>query len=107
MAKKNNYKNPQAVVDTVETEEVATVDAAQIMEDEVPVEDSKPVIYGTVTNCVKLNVRKKATVNSDVIAQLVLNDKVEIDEAKSTKEFYKVTTAAGVVGYCMKQFINK
>ena len=61
---------------------------------------------GVVTNCAKLNVRLSP--NSDAKVMCVINAKAEvvIDPYKSTDEWYRVCTVAGVKGYCMKQFID-
>lgn len=74
---------------------------------EIPKEDPKPVM-GVVTNCIKLNVRRRPRVDpkpTSVVATLPALTDVEIDEGKSTEEFYKICTAAGIEGFCMKKFI--
>lgn len=63
-------------------------------------------INGTVTNCVNLNVRKTPEFDSDVITLISVTTKVVIDEGESTEEFYKIHTASGAEGFCMKQFIS-
>jgi outer membrane biosynthesis protein TonB len=74
---------------------------------EVPEEPKKPMI-GVVVNCQKLNVRRRPRIDpnpASVIAVLKALTEVEIDEKKSTDDFYKIFTAAGVEGFCMKKFI--
>lgn len=63
-------------------------------------------ILGVVTECAKLNVRKEPSTEADVVTTLLLGTEVMVDIFESTDEFYKVTTEAGVEGYCMKKFIN-
>ena len=74
--------------------------------EETPKKESK---VGTVHNCTKVNLRRTPIYEpngSNIIAELVLGTAVVIDDEKSTDEFYKVTTEAGLKGYCMKQFIR-
>lgn len=63
-------------------------------------------IPGTVTDCVKLNVRVAPFLTAEVACVLDANSEVEIDMTKSTDEWFKVTTASGVEGYCMRMFVN-
>lgn len=70
------------------------------------VEPAKPEpIEGTV-NCEKLNVRSDATIDSEPVGVINRDSKVFIYEDESTEEFYKVCTATGLEGYCMKKFIS-
>lgn len=82
------------VVDTVEN----------IIEE---VEETKPEPkIGTVTDCVRLNVRKDPNPNAEIICEVSAATDLMIDEEQSTDSFYKVFTAAGVEGYCMKRFVT-
>jgi len=60
---------------------------------------------GLVSNCKKLNVREKPTVEAPVVCKIVCQTELMIDEKESTEEFYKVCTAVGIEGFCMKKFI--
>jgi len=42
-----------------------------------------------------------------VICTINCHAEVEIDELESTDDFYKICTASGVEGYCMKKFIRE
>ncbi len=66
---------------------------------------SEEIQIGLVSNCKKLNVREKPTVESPVICEIVCRTELMIDEKESTEEFYKVYTAAGIEGFCMRKFI--
>ena len=101
-----NKKNFEIKEDLVEEAVITPVEEGT---DDSPVEEApipvvKPVI-GTVSKCPKLNVRKKPNLNAKVVTVIGVNCKVNIDEDKSTNDFYKVTTESGVEGYCMKDFI--
>ena len=71
-----------------------------------PVEPAKPEpVEGTV-GCEKLYVRSDATIDSDPVGVINRDSKVFVYEDESTEEFYKVCTATGLEGYCMKKFIS-
>lgn len=61
---------------------------------------------GVVSNCRNLRVRKTPNKNSDVITYISEGTKVEIDDTKTSDEFYKIKTSDDVVGYCMRNFIT-
>lgn len=61
---------------------------------------------GKISGCKKLNVRKLPNTGAAVVSELVEGAEVMIDEKASTATFYKVCTAHGIEGFCMKQFIK-
>ena len=63
------------------------------------------ILLGLVSNCKKLNVRERPTVHAPVVCEIVCQTELMVDEKESTEEFYKVCTAAGIEGFCMKKFI--
>lgn len=63
-------------------------------------------ITGIVSDCKKLRVRNAPGLDSDVICEIEVDSKVEIDESESTEDFYKICTETGIDGYCMKRFIK-
>lgn len=96
----------ETVVNTVMQADGVTP-AHPVPETDPVTEDSEPDgILGVVTECAKLNVRKEPSTEADVVTTLLIGTEVMVDIFESTEEFYKVTTGAGVEGYCMKKFIN-
>lgn len=73
---------------------------------EVKVEDTVKRCFGVVANCQLLNVRREAKPDSEIISTLPLDTQVEIDEAESTDNYYKVCNSAGIEGFCMKDYIE-
>lgn len=69
-------------------------------------DDSEEVKIGLVANCKKLNIREKPNIEASVVCEVVCETELMIDEKESTGEFYKVCTAAGVEGFCMRKFIS-
>lgn len=120
MSKNKNYRNYQnySQANSEETkpvmdESVMTAavedEVVEAVEADIQEEAIEPVVEtvtGIVTDCVKLRVRKQPNTSSDVIHELEVSSEVVVDVNKSTDEFYKVCTAAGLDGYCMKKFIT-
>ena len=98
MSKKNYDKT-----ETVEQVE-NPIDETPIETEPVEPAKSEPV-EGTV-GCEKLYVRSDATVDSEPVGVINCDSKVFVYEDESTEEFYKVCTATGLEGYCMKKFIS-
>lgn len=61
---------------------------------------------GVVENCTRLNVRKEPNTEAEVVCVLTVPSEVTINEKESTEDFYKICTAAGAEGFCMKKFIR-
>ena len=61
---------------------------------------------GVVANCAKLNVRAEPKVTADIVCVLDNNSEININAAKSNKDWYAVCTAIGAEGYCMRKFVN-
>lgn len=73
---------------------------------ETPVEEVKVEKIGVVENCTMLNVRKDPDTEADVVCVLTAQSEVTVNDEESTPDFYKVCTAAGAEGFCMKKFIR-
>lgn len=127
-----NYKNYNSISSTKPVEEVKTEPVevkeevkvekpAPVVEEVKPeptpapvVEQPKPVVKpeppkpvtGIVSGCAKLNVRKAANKDAEVVAVINEGSEVVINRIKSTVDFYAVCTAAGIEGFCMKKFIT-
>lgn len=74
----------------------------EIVTDETPVEP----IYGIVSGCNKLNIRKDPGVESPIVCIVDSGSKLSIDTTDSTDEWCKVYTETGFEGFCMKKFIT-
>ena len=93
----NEFANePAEVVEEVKEAVVA----------EVEQEPEKEPVIGVVTDCAKLNVREEASAKSAVVAVIDASTELVIIEEESTKDFFKICTASGIEGYCMKKFVT-
>ncbi len=90
--KNNNVLKNEPVVSEIEKEEVK--------EPEI-VETS---IKG-VTN-IRLRVREEASIKSKELTILDKDAEVTIIDKNASEEFYKIVTAVGLEGYCMKKYID-
>lgn len=110
----NNSNKPildriDETVDNIDpVKEVDGVITTHIKEPIQEAENITPVreVKGVVVKCTRLNVRKEPTPKADILCTVDANCEVVIDEANSTEDFYKVYTAAGIEGYCVKYFIS-
>lgn len=105
---KHNYSNyfkpnkPRA-----EEPEILGVDLSPA--DDVCIKAAHPVaapIVGIVANCVRLNVREEPSIESDIVTILDKGSEVHIEDSESSEDFYKICTATGIDGFCMKKFID-
>lgn len=101
-SEEKKVETPVVEEPVIEEETVIEEEIEEEVEEEI--EEPKDVI-GFVANCSRLNVRKEASQNAAVIKIINRDAKVKIDEENSTEDFYKVQTG-GVVGFCMKEFIE-
>lgn len=77
---------------------------SDVMSD-APTPADKTEVIGVVTNCLRLNLRQKPSQDSDVVTILSALSEVRVDMEASTDSFYKVCTAAGIEGFCMRKYI--
>lgn len=68
-------------------------------------EDAARNVIGVVTDCLKLNIREKPSMDSKVVTVATYLDELEIDMGDSNDDWYAVCTAAGIEGFCMKKFV--
>lgn len=101
-SRNNEVIEGQITIDEVLTEE----EVSKLNEEDVTTVDINGNLTGIITGCKKLNVRKEASAESDVLCVLNENTELAIDVTGSTDEFYKVCTATGIEGYCMKMFVS-
>ena len=74
---------------------------------EIKMETPKPkTAAGIVANCSKLNIRSEPSTDGDVVSVLAVGSEVKINLPESNKGWFKVCTATGVDGYCMRKFVN-
>ena len=80
----------------------------KVAEENNVIAETEPVKLksGIVTDCVRLNVRKNPDLNAEILCEVNCQTDLMIDEKESTDTFYKVYTAAGIEGFCMKDFIT-
>ena len=78
-----------------------------VIENVAPIEDqSDSLQIGIVTHCSRLNIRKEPTIKAAIVCEIDSNAELMVDQKESTEDFYKVCTATGIEGFCMKQFIS-
>lgn len=73
-----------------------------IKEEKKPV---KKVITGHIVNCVLLNMREAPSVEAPILD--VLNEKAIFKILNKKDEFFYEIEYKGVIGYCMKKFVEE
>lgn len=62
-------------------------------------------ITGFVDNCIRLNVREKPSIDSEILTALEAGSEVRLLKDEIENGFYKICTASGLEGYCMCEYI--
>lgn len=71
-----------------------------------PIEVLPETVTGIVANCAKLNIRSEPDITSDIVCVLSVTSEIEINVNESNNEWFKICTATGVEGYCMRKFVE-
>lgn len=94
-------------IETKPVEEILPVqEPTAVSAEKENIESKAEPTIGTVTECMKLNVRKSPKSDAVIVKVINFASKVEIIPRKTQDDFYKVRLADGTTGYCMKKFIN-
>lgn len=59
-----------------------------------------------VANCLRLHIYSEPSLVSDVVCKVRYMTEVSIDLDESTKDFYKVYTAIGAEGFCVRDHVT-
>lgn len=103
MGKKDYTKyNRQPAVTEEAIKEIETIE--EVMEERI--EEAPVYEHGFVSGCIRLNIRKDPTIKSEVVCVVEGDTELVITLNESTDDFYKVSTAAGIDGFCMKQYVT-
>lgn len=98
--KKDEIMTADAVVEPVELPSV------DLIEETVETVALPKIVEGVVVNCGKLNVRLYPGLTAPVVGILDVMSELEINVDESTGEWFKVCTATGIEGYCMRKFVD-
>lgn len=63
-------------------------------------------VEGVVAGCAKLNVRAEPNLFAEIICVLDVSSEMAIDVENSDSEWFKICTATGIEGYCMRKFVE-
>lgn len=59
-----------------------------------------------VANCLRLHIHSEPSLESEIVCKVRYLTEVEIDPDNSTEDFYKIYTAIGAEGFCLKDHIT-
>lgn len=79
----------------------------QSVVEEVVTEEPKAAEFldGIVHNCIKLNVRRNPSIDSDVIAVLNEQDQIKVKDVDTLSDWYFIQLPNGEEGFSMKKYI--
>ena len=77
-----------------------------LVEETVQTAPLPKTVSGIVVDCSKLNVRSEPSLFADVVCVLDVASEIKIDVAQSNNDWFKICTAAGTEGYCMRKFVK-
>ena len=97
----NEYDKPIEIIDYTEE-----ADAVKMVEETVKTAPIPKTINGVVANCTKLNIRKDPSVHAEILGVVNVDSEMKIDMDKSNDKWFYVSTAVGIDGYCMRDFVN-
>lgn len=95
-----------AVQPKVEVPEAPKPVQPKLVEETVETVSLPEMVEGVVVNCAKLNVRSEPSITASIVCVLDAMSEIEIDVAKSNDEWFKICTAIGAEGYCMRKFVD-
>ena len=87
-------------------EPVVLMGPIEVVEETVNTVALPETVEGVVVNCAKLNVRAEPRIDAAVVCILDAMSEIEINIGESTSEWFKICTATGVEGYCMRKFVD-
>lgn len=83
--------------------------------EEIKIEDTngdvappEPPVYGEVSGCKNLNIRKNPVVNDKNVLCIVPEGTMVmiVDPSKAKRDWWKVMLEDGTEGFCMKEFVT-
>lgn len=63
-------------------------------------------MIGMVVGCGKLNVREQPSVTANIVCVMPVSSEIEVYADYVNGDWYRVCTASGIEGFCMKQYIE-
>lgn len=114
----NKFKNKPRDFDNASvTADKLNVDNVSFVTEKPEPKEPEPVtVIGHVTDCVKLNIREKPSIEYDVLYVAMLNEELVVDTSNigpdepddeyTVPEWLHVYTKFGVEGYCMRKYVH-
>ena len=101
------YDNKPMTEESVEpVEPIEPAVEVKMVEETINTVTIPKTINGVVANCTKLNIRKDPSVHAEILGVVNVDSEMKIDMDKSNDKWFYVSTAVGIDGYCMRDFVN-
>lgn len=107
-SKKTNNPKPIApeVKMEVEPSKTSALPVHELVQETVDTVTLPKTVSGVVVDCAKLNVREEPSTDAQVVCVLDVMSEIKVDTEKSDNEWFKIYTANGIEGYCMRKFVD-
>lgn len=102
---KKNYNKMYNEPEKVEHVDDVVEEINEMIKPEPEPEEVFAITTGIVA-CDRLNVRQEPSKRALILGEVTKGTELVLDEEGTTEDFYKVYTATGIEGFCMKQFIT-
>lgn len=97
--------DPEIQLPTAEVMQMSIPEVAEPeVTDETATEAIAESVIAVVVDCLKLNVRAEPSPTSKVVATIDASTEVAVYD--SVGNYYKICTASGIEGYCVKDYLN-
>ena len=93
------------IEEVIENPTEETVSALEEVIEETT-EETVIELFGFVSGCLKLNIRKAPNANADIECVVNEGSELKIDKSKSIEGWFNICTANGIEGYCMSKFVE-
>lgn len=103
---KRNYTNYAKKFDEKPVEQEVVDTVVEPVEAEPAETETVVTLYGIVSGCNSLNIRKEPNRDADVLCVENLKSVLVVDLNTSADEWYAVCTKEGIEGFCMKQYVT-
>lgn len=91
-------KNPEEISLENNADNAAVVDETH--------HDPARKILGTVVNCIALNIRKKPSIDSEVVYTVKAGNDLVINNLNPAPDWYSVTEKYGFTGFVMSKYVE-
>ena len=100
---KNNYNKQYRPTKTEPVVEETVEETVEVTE---PSKEEPTYSNAYIVDCSSLNIRCAPSIDADIMCSVGSRTSLQVELAKSTDDWFKVCTPAGIDGYCMRKYVR-